>query len=78
MMNKENKLIVFDNQNIRRTWFDEQWWFVAVDIVAVLTDSKNPSGYLKDILRRDENFSKGWGQIATPLKIQTKGGKRKA
>jgi len=73
-MNRENKLIVFENKNIRRTWFDEQWWFVAVDIVAVLTESKNPSGYLKDILRRDENFKQGWGQIATPLKIQTKGG----
>ncbi len=27
--------------------------------------------------RRDPELSKGWGQIATPLPIQTKGGKQK-
>jgi prophage antirepressor-like protein len=27
--------------------------------------------------RRDEELSKGWGQIATPLAINTKGGKQK-
>jgi prophage antirepressor-like protein len=48
-MNKENKLIVFQDKNIRRTWFNDELWFVAVDIIEVLTDSKNLSGYLKDM-----------------------------
>jgi len=26
--------------------------------------------------RRDEELNKGWGQIATPLMVQTKGGKQ--
>ena len=42
------ELIVFQGDKIRRTWFNEEWWFVAVDIVQILTDSKDPSGYLKD------------------------------
>jgi DNA-damage-inducible protein D len=75
-MKKENALIVFQNKKIRRTWFNEEWWFVATDIVEVLTDSIDPSGYLKDIRRRDKSFNKGWGQIATPLSIQTVGGKQ--
>ncbi len=48
-----------------------------MDIIFVLTDSKNPSGYLKDMKRRDQELNKGWGQIATPLLIETEGGKQK-
>ncbi len=76
-MNSENALVVFQGKHIRRTWFNDEWWFVAVDIVQALADSKDPSGYLKDMRRRDEGFKEGWGQIATPLEIATKGGKQK-
>jgi hypothetical protein len=48
-----------------------------VDVIEVLTDSKDPSGYVKDMRRRDPELSKGWGQIATPLSIDTPGGKQK-
>src|SRR3989338_5837795 len=73
-MDKDNALVVFQGKDIRRTWFNEELWFVAVDIIAILTESTNPSGYLKDMRRRDEGFAQGWGQIATPLSIETKGG----
>jgi DNA-damage-inducible protein D len=72
-----NKLIVFQSKSIRRTWFNDEWWFVAADIIGVLTDSKNPNGYLKDMRRRDDGFKEGWGQIATPLEISTDGGIQK-
>ncbi|MBI2140296.1 phage antirepressor protein [Candidatus Woesearchaeota archaeon] len=72
----DKSLIVFQGKKIRRTWFNHEWWFVAVDIVEVLTDSRDPNGYLKDMRRRDEGFAKGWGQIATPLWIDTTGGKQ--
>lgn len=71
-----NAIVVFQDKKIRRTWFNDEWWFVAVDIIAVLTDSKDPGGYLKDMRRRDEGFAKGWVQIATPLSINTAGGKQ--
>ncbi len=76
-MNPSNSLVVFEGKNIRRTWFNDEWWFVAVDIVAALTESSDPSGYLKDMRRRDEGFAQGWGQIATPLSIETAGGMQK-
>ncbi|PIN68598.1 hypothetical protein COV93_08930 [Candidatus Woesearchaeota archaeon CG11_big_fil_rev_8_21_14_0_20_43_8] len=65
-MEDKKALVVFEGKNIRRTWFNDGWWFVAVDIIWALTDSKDPSGYLKDMRRRDESFKEGWGQIATP------------
>ena len=77
MNKKEDKIIIFEDKRIRRTWFNDEWWYVAVDIVYVLTNSKNPSGYLKDMRRRDMSFAKGWRQIATPLSIETKGGLQK-
>src|SRR3989338_1222139 len=73
---EQKALAVFEGKNVLRIWFNDEWWFVAVDIIEVLTDSKDPSGYLKDMRRRDESFAEGWGQIATPLSIETAGGKQ--
>lgn len=77
MTDIEKQLIVFKGKNIRRIIHNNEWWFVIVDIISALTDSIDPSGYLKDMRRRDEELSKGWGQIATPLSIETEGGKQK-
>ncbi|HLC50378.1 MAG TPA: hypothetical protein VJI97_03025 [Candidatus Nanoarchaeia archaeon] len=66
-MDEKNALVVFQDKKIRRKWFNDEWWFVAVDIVEVLTDSKDPSGYLKDMRRRDEGFSQGWGKLPPPF-----------
>ncbi len=73
----ETKLAVFKGKEIRRTLHNNEWWFVIVDVVSALTDSLDPSGYIKDMRRRDEELSKGWGQIATPLSIDTPGGNQK-
>lgn len=66
-------LAVFQGKKIRRTWFNDEWWFSATDIIAALTNSIDPVGYLKNMRRRDEGFEQGWGQIATLLLIDTAG-----
>lgn len=48
---------------------ENAWLFVINDVIAAITDSAQPTGYLKDMRRRDPELSKGWGQIATPLLI---------
>ena len=72
-----NKLVVFNKKSIRRTLHNGEWWFSVVDVVQVLTDSTNPSDYIKKLRSRDINLSEGWGQIVTPLSIETLGGKQK-
>jgi hypothetical protein len=73
----ETKIALFRGRGIRKTLHNNEWWFVISDVVAVLTDSIDPSGYIKDMRRRDAELSKGWGQIATPLWVETPGGKQK-
>ena len=54
MVDKPNKLIVFQGKEIRRAWHNDEWFYSLVDIVGVLTDSLNPTDYLKKIRKRDE------------------------
>ena len=72
--NPADRIVVFQEKAIRRTWHNEEWWFAIVDVVAILTDSVQPEGYVKDLRRRDKELAKGWGQIATPLRVETEGG----
>ncbi|MEK7307817.1 MAG: Bro-N domain-containing protein [Nitrospirota bacterium] len=73
----ETKIAIFKGSKIRKTIHKNEWWFVIVDVVAALTDSVQPDGYIKDMRRRDPELSKGWMQIATPLLVQTAGGPQK-
>jgi DNA-damage-inducible protein D len=73
----ETRIALFQRQQVRRTIHNSEWWFVIADAIAALTDSIDPQGYIKDMRRRDPELSKGWGQIATPLLIETSGGPQK-
>ena len=74
MVSRGHQIAVFQETTIRRVWHNEEWWFAIVDVVSVLTDSVQPEGYVKDLRRRDPELAKGWGQIATHLRVQTSGG----
>ncbi len=67
-MTKKQAIKLFEEKKVRTVWDDEkeQWYFCVVDVVEVLTESKDPSGYIKTMKRRDPMLAKGWGQIVTP------------
>lgn len=67
-------LAVFQEKAIRRAWHNEEWWFVVTDVVAILSSSVNPNDYIKKMRLRDKELAQGWGQIVTPLRIETEGG----
>jgi hypothetical protein len=71
------KLAIFKNKEIRKTIHNNEWWFCLNDVVQALTDSINVPDYIKKLRSRDEELAKGWGQIVTPLLIETKGGNQK-
>src|SRR5438046_1923557 len=73
----QTKIAIFRNKKIRKVIYKNEWWFVIADVISALTDSIQPEGYIKDMRRRDPELQKGWGQIATPLSIDTAGGIQK-
>ncbi len=78
-MADESIIKLFEGKKVRIVWNEqeEKYYFAVADIVQVLTDSANPTDYIKKMKVRDKELSKGWGQIVTPLAYQTIGGKQK-
>ena len=78
-MAKKNSIKLFEDKLVRSVWDEEkeEWFFSVNDVVQILTDSTNVTDYIKKMRKRDEELGKGWGQIVTPLSIQTAGGKQK-
>lgn len=79
--NPETRIALFQRKEVRRAIHNNEWWFVITDIVAALTDSVDPSDYLKKIRKRDPLLSaafQGGGQIAPPLGLEfdTPGGRQ--
>jgi prophage antirepressor-like protein len=70
---------LFESKKIRTVWIEaeQKWYFVVADVVQVLTDTPNPTDYIKKMRKRDELLSQGWGQLVTPLLVETAGGKQK-
>ena len=73
----ENKIALFEEKQIRRTWRDEKWYFSIEDIVYALTDSKDPKQYIKKIKVRDDELKINWGTICTQVKAIAKDGKKR-
>ncbi len=53
-MKEKNKLQLFQEKSIRTHWDEEQekWYFSIVDVMAILTDSKNPQTYWRVLKKR--------------------------
>ncbi|NQU79373.1 Bro-N domain-containing protein [Candidatus Woesearchaeota archaeon] len=76
-MEKEKALVVFQGKKIRRTWFNDEWWFSVVDIVEALTDSTDPKQYIKKMRSRDSLLGAKWGTICTPLELTAPDGNKR-
>ncbi|MEK7253286.1 MAG: Bro-N domain-containing protein [Bacteroidota bacterium] len=55
MSEEQNKIVVFQEKQIRRIWQNEEWWFSIIDVIAVLTESANPQNYWYTMKNRLKN-----------------------
>lgn len=78
-MGQKEQLKLFENRNIRVVWDDElqNWYFSVVDVVAVLTDSTNPTDYLKKMRKRDSLLNTYVGTNCPQVVMTTQTGKRR-
>ena len=79
--NPETRIALFQRKEVRRTIHNNEWWFVISDVITALTDSVDPSQYLKRIRQRDPQLNeafKGGVQIVPPLGLEfdTAGGRQ--
>ncbi len=49
MNETQNKIVVFQEKQIRRLWHQEEWWFSVIDVIEVLSESQNPRRYWSDL-----------------------------
>ena len=54
-MSQKEQIQLFEEKKVRTVWDDEkeEWFFSVVDVVEVLTDSANPTDYLKKMRKRE-------------------------
>ena len=76
-MDQHSKIILFKEKGIRSYWDGEQeeWFFSVVDVVAALTDSANPTDYLKKLRKRDEQLGEYVGTNCPQVAMQSASGK---
>jgi len=70
------KIAIFQNQKIRRTIFNNEWFFCVLDVICALTNSADPKQYIKRMKQRDEFLKEIWSQITCCLSLETEGGKQ--
>ena len=73
----KNELKVFENSNIRSVYDEEhdKWYFAVVDLIAVLTDSVDPTAYWRKLKQRLKTEGNETVTNCHGLKMLSKDGK---
>ena len=75
-MDEKNALVVFQNKNIRRIWYNNEWYFSVVDAVEALTDSTDAKDYWYRLKKREkESSGTELSTICRQLKLPSADGK---
>lgn len=48
----EDRIVIFQEQAIRRTWHENEWWFSVIDVVGILSETAIPKRYWSDLKRK--------------------------
>lgn len=78
MINK-NTIKLFEERKIRSAWNEEEeeWYFSIVDIIQILTDSSNPTDYLKKLRKRDNIIREFIGTNCPQIAMINESGKQR-
>lgn len=78
-MDKDNAVQIFEDKKIRTAWDEEQeeWYFSIVDVVSVLTESKDASAYWRKLKQRLKEEGNETVTNCHSLKMVAADGKRR-
>ena len=76
-MTQMHHIQLFEEKRVRTVWDDQlqEWFFSVVDVVEVLTDSKDPTDYLKKMRKREPQLKAYMGTNCPQITMLTKTGK---
>ena len=69
----DNQLTPFEGNEIRKEWHNEEWYFSVVDVIGVLTDSKDARNYWKVLKNRESQLV----TVCNPLKLMASDGRKR-
>ena len=78
-MSQKEQIQLFEEKKVRTVWDDEkeEWFFSVVDVVEVLTDSANPTDYLKKMRKREPELGIYIGTNCPQVTMTTFTGKKR-
>lgn len=72
---KKEQAVLFEEKEVRRVWHEERWYFSVVDVVAALSESRNPTDYLKKLRKRDSELRSYLGTFCPQVEMLNRGNK---
>ena len=78
-MSQKEQIQLFEEKKVRTVWDDEkeEWFFSVVDVVEVLTDSANPTDYLKKMRKREPELGVYIGTNCPQVTMTNSTGKKR-
>lgn len=76
-MTKENSIKLFEQQQVRAEWDEDQekWYFSVIDVIAILTESERPRKYWSDLKSKLKKEGSELSEKIGQLKMQSLDGK---
>ncbi|MFA4890881.1 MAG: hypothetical protein WC604_00805 [Candidatus Gracilibacteria bacterium] len=59
------KIALFQGKKIRRTLFQNEWWFSVIDVIETLTDSDRSRKYWNDLKKK--LISEGYSEVSEKI-----------
>ncbi|MBL7813362.1 MAG: Bro-N domain-containing protein [Saprospiraceae bacterium] len=75
-MEKSNKILIFQQKQIRRIWQNDEWWYSVTDVVEVLTGTNRARKYWSDLKKK--LYTEGYAELSEnigQLKVPATDGK---
>lgn len=74
---KQQDITLFEQQEVRKIWHKEKWYFSIIDVVSILSESNNPRRYWSDLKKKlkEEGYSESYENIVQ-LKLESSDGKK--
>ena len=78
-MSDIEKIQLFEGRKIRTVWDEkeEKWYFSVLDVIEILTDSKDPTDYFKKMRKREVGLAEYVGTNCPQVEMLTPTGKHR-